>query len=47
MELAAGVLENQEFVVQLLATSHARLAQSRLLAEKLLADAEIAYHQKG
>ena len=47
MDLAAKFLEDQAFVRQFLQKSHHRLLQNRLLAEDLLSQAGISYHQEG
>lgn len=47
MDIAATILENQEFVTQYLDKSRAMLAKSRLLAEQLLTEQGISYHNRG
>jgi hypothetical protein len=47
MDLATKLLEDQEFIIQFLQKSQKGLLQSRLLAEKLLAQAGINYYQQG
>lgn len=47
MDLAAKFLEDQEFVTNFLEKSQRLLLQSRLLAEKLLTQAGVNFHQKG
>lgn len=47
MDLAAKLLEDQDFVKQLLDKSHRVLFKIRLLAEKLLDEAGIKYEKKG
>ncbi|MCJ1290796.1 hypothetical protein MMC34_002338 [Xylographa carneopallida] len=47
MDLAAKFLEDRAFVTQFLQKSRHRLLQARLLAENLLTQAEIDFHQNG
>lgn len=47
MEIAASFLEDQEHVRSFLEKSHLRLLQHRLLAESLLSEAGIPFHDKG
>lgn len=47
MSLAASMLEDQDFVETFLRKSHALLLRHRLLAEDLLNQAGIKFHDKG
>lgn len=47
MEIAAKILEDQEYVTGLLEKSHRLLLHGRLVAEDLLAKANISFHKKG
>ncbi|KAI1371326.1 acc synthase [Hypoxylon crocopeplum] len=47
MELASKILEDQDYVAKFLEKSGQVLLQSRLLAEDLLTQAGISFHQKG
>ncbi|XXH01270.1 hypothetical protein Hte_007624 [Hypoxylon texense] len=47
MDLAAKLLEDQDYVAKFLEKSQNLLSQSRLLAEKLLTEAGIQFHEKG
>lgn len=47
MSLAATMLEDQEFIEGFLHKSHTLLLQNRLLAEELLREAGIGFHDKG
>ncbi|GAP84010.1 putative classes I and II family [Rosellinia necatrix] len=47
MEIAASLLEDQDYIRSFLEESHARLLQNRLLAESLLSRAGIDFHDKG
>ncbi|KAI0197338.1 pyridoxal phosphate-dependent transferase [Xylaria flabelliformis] len=47
MEIAASLLENQDFLRSFLEKSQARLLHNRLLAESLLSQAGISFHDKG
>ncbi|KAH8897571.1 PLP-dependent transferase [Thozetella sp. PMI_491] len=47
MEIAARLLEDQNFVAQFLEKSHRLLLQTRLLAEELVSREGIAYHEPG
>ncbi|KAI3318157.1 PLP-dependent transferase [Xylariaceae sp. AK1471] len=47
MEIAASFLEDQEYIRTFLETSHAGLLRNRLLAESLLSQAGIRFHDQG
>ena len=47
MSLAATMLEDQEFIGKFLHKSRTLLLQNRLLAEELLRQAGIGFHDKG
>ena len=47
MSLAATMLEDQEFIAKFLQKSHSLLLRNRLLAEELLSQASITFHDKG
>ena len=47
MSLAATMLEDQGFITKFLEKSHAVLLRNRLLAEELLKQAGISFHDKG
>lgn len=47
MDLAAKLLENEQFVDELLEKSRQRLYEQRLVGEKLLTEAGIKFHNKG
>lgn len=47
MDLAAKLLEDQDYLSGFLEKSQRRLTESRLLVEELLTKAGISFHQKG
>ncbi|KAI0420287.1 PLP-dependent transferase [Xylaria grammica] len=47
MQIAASLLEDQDYIRSFLATSRARLLHNRLVAESLLSEAGVAFHDHG
>jgi hypothetical protein len=47
MDLATKLLEDQAFVAQFLQKSHCCLLESRILAEDLLTNGNIAFYREG